>query len=206
MSPAVEGSVRSGWHLLVVTVDGFAKRLPADDLPTGRRARRGVWVSSVPVAAAFEVGAAGQVVLASALGKVQRVAVEDVPVRRRRVLSGGMAKGARVMRLAAGDRVAAVACVPEQPDGPADVVAAVSETNAPGLRRQIGIALSVGETVAQVVAPVRSGGPARMLPRGRWEATAVHAASRYWCGCCGRELPDQHAVYGCLDRHAAAVA
>jgi hypothetical protein len=141
------------------------------------------------------------VVLASALGKVERVAVAEVPVRRRRVLTAGqVSKGVRVMRLLAGDRVAAVACVPDEP---VDVVAGVAQSHAPGLNRLIGIALSAGESVAQVASPAHSGRAVRMLARERWAVSEVHAVSRYWCGGCGAELPDQHAVYGCLDRHAA---
>jgi hypothetical protein len=186
-------------YLLVVTEDGFAKRLPVAELPPRRRAAKGVCVSSVPLAAALEVGAGDEVVLASALGKVERVAVTEVPLRRRRVLSAGqMSKGVRVMRLPAGARVA---------DEPVDVAAGVAQSPAPGFQRQIRVALSValsaGESVAQVVIPARSGRTSPMLPREQWAATEVHAAGRYWCGSCGAEQPDPHAVYGCLDRHAA---
>jgi DNA gyrase/topoisomerase IV subunit A len=96
-------------YLLVVTEDGFAKRLPVAELPPRRRAAKGVCVSSVPLAAALEVGAGDEVVLASALGKVERVAVTEVPLRRRRVLSAGQMFGRALLGLAEEDVGALIA-------------------------------------------------------------------------------------------------
>jgi hypothetical protein len=103
-------------YLLVVTTDGYGKRLPVREITKQRhRGGMGVKVSSAPVAATIVVtGAKGDLVLMSAVGKVERIAVADVPVRHRHVRAGGtLPKGVRIMRLDPGDEVAA-ATVPEE--------------------------------------------------------------------------------------------
>jgi DNA gyrase/topoisomerase IV subunit A len=96
-------------HLLVVTVDGYGKRVPLADIPRRRRKTKGVKVSTAPVAAALMLDGPASIVIATSCGKITRIAADDIPVRRRTVGKGGrMAKGARIVRVEGGDRVTAV--------------------------------------------------------------------------------------------------
>jgi DNA gyrase/topoisomerase IV subunit A len=104
-----------GSALLVITEDGYGKRVPITDIPRTRRGAGGVHLSSVPVAATLMVRGGEHVMIATATGKLERVAADQVPMRRRRVRSGGtLAKGARLVRLVNGDRVTTAALTPPQ--------------------------------------------------------------------------------------------
>lgn len=102
-------------YLLVVTEDGYGKRIPMGDIPRQRnRGARGVKVSSAPLAAAFVLspGLDG-LVIATAKGKVERIAVSDVPIRRRKAVKNGkFSKGVSVIGLDPGDVVAGVVQTP----------------------------------------------------------------------------------------------
>lgn len=191
----------SATALLVVTVDGYAKLLDLVEVPLTDRGRKGVKLSSVRVAAMLPIALEDEFVIATRTGKVTRIAAADVPMHRRRVQSAGrVSKGARVVTLGEGDQVATadVAQTPRAaPDGHG------WPWGRAGLRR--------GETIAQAVVlsppipldEITPGGlPA--VPRDEWEQTAIHRASRYECAHCGREHPDPHAVYECIDRHVEA--
>lgn len=187
--------------LLVVTVDGYAKLLDPVEVPLTERGRKGVKLSSVPVAAMLPISLEDEIVIATRTGKVTRIAAADVPMHRRRVQAAGrVSKGARMVTLAEGDQVAT-----------ADVVqtprAATNGCDWPwgtaGLRR--------GETIAQktvLSAPIPldeiTPGGLPAVPREEWAQTAIHRASRYECAHCGREHPDPHSVYLCIDRHVEA--
>ena len=106
-------------EVLLVTEDGYAKRMPIRDIPKTRRGAAGRRVSTVPLAAAITIANANtdvMVVLVSANGKVQVVPLAEVPARRRARSNAHQSKGARVMTLAPGDRVASVVLAsPERP-------------------------------------------------------------------------------------------
>jgi hypothetical protein len=100
-------------YLLIVTSDGYAKRLALAEVPTRRPNAKGVRVSSEPVVAAMVVGDGSDLLIATRLGKVERVAAVDVPILHRRVLARGrMAKGTRLVDLAGTDTVARVVQCP----------------------------------------------------------------------------------------------
>jgi DNA gyrase subunit A len=100
-------------YLLILTDDGYGKRLPLGEVPTRRAGPKGVRVSSEPVAAAIVVGGDGDLLVGSATGKVKRISVASVPIHRRRVQTGGrMSRGARVVELGASDRVCHVVGCP----------------------------------------------------------------------------------------------
>jgi hypothetical protein len=84
--------------------------------PADRRAVKGVKISTVPVAAAIWIdGGDGDVVIATTRGKIERVAISSIPVRRRRVTSAGrVARGVCVVRLSEGDRVASAEVAPPE--------------------------------------------------------------------------------------------
>lgn len=93
--------------LFVVTVDGYAKRVPVRDIPRTRRGRQGVRLSFEPLAGAVAVDLADEVLIAtSPVGNVVRLAVADVPVKGRR------ARGVRAVKLPHAARVSKVAVVP----------------------------------------------------------------------------------------------
>ena len=97
----------AGW-LLVITVDGYAKRVPLADIPLTGRGRRGVRVTAErhAVAGAVVVDTGDDVLVATRSGKVQRFAASDVPTRTRK------RRGVRAVRLASSDAVAKVTPVP----------------------------------------------------------------------------------------------
>lgn len=194
--------------LLVVTEDGYAKRVPLEDISPRRRGAKGVCLSSVPVAAVMEVDGTGDLVIATGSGQIERIAVGDVPVRRRRVLSSGrLAKGALVVRLAKGDRVASVAS--SDPPG-------VAQCPPPG-REPVDwpwgtIGLRDGERFGQMAVlhpphpldSISTGGQP-VVPRDEWANTDVHQASTYFCAHCGEQYAHPEDVYGCIDAHAVRV-
>ena len=193
-------------YLLLVTEDGFGRRVAVDDVRrTKGRNAVGVNISRVPVAAALVVDSTdAEVVIATANGKVERLRVGDVPTRRRSdPNTGRMSKGLRVIRLEPGDRVASVALsTPVEMPPPAT-------NGGPWVGGRVG--LEDGESVAQAtvftrvldVAEIEPGGePA--IPAEEWARTEVHRHSSYWCVHCGASHPDPEAVYGCIDRHAAS--
>ncbi len=190
--------------LLIVTRDGHAKRVSSDDVPRRRRnggRAHGVRLSSVPVAAVFGVED-GEVIIASARGKIVRMAVGDIPTRRRRVTRGKLSSGPRVIRLARGDRVASVAIVPEH----------VPQSHADGIVEPIWpwgrVGLRDGEELAQKVILHRprsldsmTTGGRPVVARDEWAQTSVHESSAYYCAHCHHPHVDPLAVYECIDRH-----
>jgi DNA gyrase/topoisomerase IV subunit A len=189
--------------LLIVTEDGFAKRVPVSEIRTKKhKGGMGVMVSSVPVVATLTVeGTAGDLVIASTHGKVERIGVSEVPIRRRNVTKGNLSKGLRVMRLRDGDRVAsaAIAADAEKTRSDAPVAEGAPNTGHDDLAREAALfsrALGKAEALDQVTAPAPHDGPRPpMLPADEWERTEVHRHSRYWCGRCGLELDGPHAFY-----------
>lgn len=199
--------------LVVVTEDGYAKRVPMEDIPQTRRGTKGRLVSSASVAAVVTVDdLEGDLVVATARGKVERVAVRSIPARRREVKKGRVSKGARVVALDAGDRVASAAVATDDPAQTVETPAQSAPAPLRGADWPHGrVGLREGERVGSCVVfgplvpleEIRPGGkPA--VPREEWATTAIHAASRYWCGHCGQEREDPEAVYACIDAHAAA--
>ena len=94
--------------LLVVTDDGYGKRIPLATIRRMGRGTTGVAVSSVPVAFSAVVAELGELVLASACGKIERISVAEIPVRTRKSQRGrGQSKGARLIALDDADRVTA---------------------------------------------------------------------------------------------------
>jgi hypothetical protein len=195
-------------YLLVVTEGGYAKRIAVDDV---RRTKRlgglGVGVSRAPLVAALVVGEDGELLLASARGKVQRVAVASIPTRRR---GTGASRGVRIMRCDPGDTIATGALAA----GEADAVQIPPNINPQTIRAEewpggrVGLRAGERTRSAIVFGPLLDldaldlpGDPAE--DRETWALGAVHAVSAYWCVHCGREQPDPAAVYDCIDRHAA---
>lgn len=195
-------------YLLVVTEDGYAKRVAVDDVRrTKGRGGLGVGVSRVPLVAALVVGEDGELLLASARGKVQRVAVSSIPRRRR---GTGASRGVRIMRCDPDDAIATVALAAPEPNvaqiPPNFDPQTIRAEEWPGGR----IGLRAGERThsAVVFGPLRdlgeldlAGDPAE--DRETWASGDVHAASAYWCVHCGQEHPDPAAVYECIAGHVA---
>ncbi|MDR7481606.1 MAG: DNA gyrase subunit A [Armatimonadota bacterium] len=97
-----------GQYLLTVTEQGYGKRTPFAQYPVKRRGGMGVINIKVtkrngPVVAVRAVDDDDEVLIISATGIVNRVAVREIAVQ------GRQAQGVLVKRLEAGDRVAAVA-------------------------------------------------------------------------------------------------
>jgi hypothetical protein len=72
--------------LLVITVDGYGKRVALDDIPLRRRTAKGVKLSTAPVAAAMLVGERDSLLIASARGKIVRVGAGHADALRERWL------------------------------------------------------------------------------------------------------------------------
>jgi DNA gyrase/topoisomerase IV subunit A len=188
--------------LLVVTEDGYAKRIPVSEIRrTKGRGTQGVKVSSSPVAFSAVVEEDDELVLASERGKIERVAVASIPTRRREVRPGGrLSKGVPVMTLADGDQLAA---------GAVTRVAEKDVQTAPAADWPAGrVGLLPGERIASAdvsgcilsVSEVEPGGePA--VEGSEWAQTEIHALSSYWCVHCGEQHEDPEAVYDCIDRH-----
>jgi hypothetical protein len=102
-------------HVLLVTRDGFGKRVPVDQIRRTHRSAKGVRVSAAPPVAALIVDEhTDEVIVQSRQGMTQRLRVRDVPIRRQR---NPNSKGARIMRLDRGDEIATVAVVPQIDSG-----------------------------------------------------------------------------------------
>ena len=87
--------------LLVVTEDGYRKRVPLDLLRGYQRGMIKIRALGRRLTLAAEVGNLDQVHLTSSQEKVIQLAVSGVPIM------GRKARGARVMRLQSGERVTA---------------------------------------------------------------------------------------------------
>jgi len=85
--------------LLVVTEDGYGKRVPLDLLRGYQRGMIKIRALGRRLTLAAEVGNLDQVLLTSSQEKVIQLAVSRVPIM------GRTARGARVMRLESGERV-----------------------------------------------------------------------------------------------------
>src|SRR4051812_1337816 len=105
-----DASARRGESLLVVTADGYGKRIGMRDLMRRQRGAKGYAVvaepGTVPVVAALVVGRRDELLIATRRGQMMRLPAADVPVYRRR------ARGVRVVRLRDGDEIARVVRVP----------------------------------------------------------------------------------------------
>jgi len=186
-------------YVLVVSEDGYGKRVPVDEIRrTKGRNVTGVNLSRVPIAAALVVDRTdGEVVLMTANGKIQRIRVGDVPTRRRSdPKSGRISKGARIMRLDAGDRVATAALTG---------VEIVAEPRRRTVWSAGRVGLKTGEETRQTAILTRVPGrrAESVMPRDEWAQTEVHRHSMYFCSVCGAQHPDPEAVYACLDEHEA---
>ncbi len=209
-----------GANLLIVTTDGYGKRIPTAEIRRTNRGAVGVRVSRVPVAIAMVVDSGAEhsgaeLVIATTSGKVQRIRVDDVPIRSRAYRSDGqyvISNGARVVRLRPGDRVAAGSRSERVFDTGA--LKPILETDATGMeakmRMAMKVALSKGESVGEIqvhshlreLAEIPTGG-SLPVARDEWVHGDVHAHSSYWCRHCGAEHGDPQSVYECIDRHVA---
>jgi hypothetical protein len=191
-------------YLLIITEDGFGKRVPLSEIPcTKGRGGLGAIVSKHDIAAALVVSDDDtDLLIASTGGIVQRVALSDVRVVRRGNSHRKASRGVRVMTLDAGDAVATAAVAAEidagDREGPPPAIRAAEW---PGGR----VALRDGErTRAEVVfAPLREWDDPPTGDLVGDQDPAIAAMSSYWCVRCGAEHPDAESVYGCLDNHAA---
>jgi len=118
--------------LLLITVDGFGKRVPTRQIRLTGRDRKGVRVIAhgATVAAALMVRDSDTIVIATRAAKIQTVAAHEVP------RMGRTARGARVVRLLDGDTVASAAVtVPVNGQRPANVARETRSAAADGLER-----------------------------------------------------------------------
>jgi len=101
-------------EIILITTDGYGKRMAVADIRKTGRNRKGVQISKAPLAAAITITHTNHdLVLASAGGKIQVIAVADLPLRRRTQRGGpGRSRGARVMTLSDDDYVAGAALAP----------------------------------------------------------------------------------------------
>ena len=197
-------------YLLLVDEDGRGKRIPVGEVRHVMRGRVGVNVSTVPLAVSLVVDdPTAELLLMTKAGKVQRVRVADVPVRRRASDGGRPAKGARIIRLLDGDRIASGTLATPVETRPAALRTPSPGDSWPGGR----VGLKRGESVTDVriLNPQRS--LAEITPGGtmavtadEWKATDVHQPSRYWCAHCGVKHPDPESVYTCIGNHARSTA
>ena len=197
--------------LLVVTVDGYAKRVPLDDIPVRRRNTKGVVLSSVPIAAVLKVDGSETLLIATKRGKIERVAVSEIPERRRRVQSGGrVAKGAAVLSLAEGDRVVSAALASDDPAAVAQCLPdALGEVDWPwgtsGLNpgeRIVDTAVLLPPHPLEAISP----GGRMAVSRDEWAKTEIHKASSYSCAHRGQQYEHPEDVCACIDGHLALVA
>ena len=104
--------------LLIVTTNGFGKLTPVSQYPRQRRAGSGVRTFKLnektgDVAAARLVSLSQQVMIISADGIVIRTPVKEEDPTKGITTHGRSTQGVRLMRLADGDRVVAIACFSE---------------------------------------------------------------------------------------------
>ena len=104
---------REGEALLTLTEHGFGKRTRFTQYPLKHRGGMGVIALKVtartgPVAAVRPVNADDEILIISSRGEVLRTSVKDIP------LMGRAAQGVHVKKLAAGDRLAAVATISKE--------------------------------------------------------------------------------------------
>lgn len=202
-------------YLLIVTTDGYGKRLPLESITLTRRGIHGAKVSSVPIAAAFEAEEDGEIVLSTSSRKVVRIPLATVAVRRRKALEGGrLTKGVRLVKLPKGETITAASLV--QAADPSDDAQNGVQGVPNGLRGHNGGPADPwplqGLSRASIIFnfhPLKNldeivpGGMPR-IPRSEWSATPIHEESVYHCLHCRRQHPDPHAVYGCIDSHVRA--
>jgi DNA gyrase subunit A len=101
--------------VLVVTEEGYGKLSPVDDYPRQQRAGSGVRTFKVvdktgKVVAAKIVEACHELMITSAEGIVTRTPVKEKDPKLGITIQGRSTQGVRLMRLAEGDRVTAIAC------------------------------------------------------------------------------------------------
>jgi len=168
-------------------------------------------ISSVPVVAVLMVDGSETVLIATKRGRVNRVAVSTIPVRRRRVQSGDrVAKGAAVFNLDEGDRVATAELASDTP-------AAVAQCLPTGLgavewpwgtsgqnpgERIVESAVLLPRRPLESIAP----GGRMTVARDEWAKTEIHRAGSYSCAHCGQRYEHPEDVYACIDGHVARVA
>ena len=107
--------------LLIVTSGGFGKLTPIGDYPRQHRAGSGVRTFKLTektgeVAAARLVSPSQQLMIISADGIVTRTPVKEKDPRRGITLQRRSTQGVRLMRLASGDRIVAIACLDMEGD------------------------------------------------------------------------------------------
>jgi hypothetical protein len=211
-------------HLLLVTEDGYGKRISSTDIRRTNRGTQGVRVSRRPVAIAIVVEADGSeatdtdsdLLISTTSGKVQRISIADVPIKCRTYSTNGprgIPTGARITRLRDGDRVASgMLSNSSGATGPSNSPVTDATAMGPHIRAEMGVALHEGESIGEICVlhplgtnplgeldEIRSFGQ-QAESRNDWTETEVHARSTYWCSHCGRQHTDPHAVYACLDR------
>jgi len=95
-------------YLLVITEDGYGKRVLTSEIPRTNRRTQGVSVSHTPIAAALVVDeSTPELIIQTRAGKTQRIKTSAVPIRHR---ARGR-RGVRLIRLMPDDLVASVAPV-----------------------------------------------------------------------------------------------
>ena len=93
----------SAQFMLVVIENGYGKRIRVSEIRRTKPGAVGVKVSKVPVAAALVVEADDDLLIATALGKIERVTVAPIPIGRRpNRKRGAISKGVRIVRLEPG--------------------------------------------------------------------------------------------------------
>jgi len=107
--------------LLIVTSGGFGKLTPIGDYPRQHRAGSGVRTFKLTektgeVAAARLVSPSQQLMIISADGIVTRTPVKEKDSRRGITIQKRSTQGVRLMRLAPGDRIVAIACLDMEKD------------------------------------------------------------------------------------------
>jgi hypothetical protein len=198
-------------HLLIITESGFGKRVPVDEVRRTNRGARGVNASRDKVAVAIVVNDPdADLVLATAEGKVERVAVASIPVRRRaNRKTGAISKGIRVIRPGRNDRVASGSLATGVETPAAGLLHTLPTERLSGLRLALGDGESVDTGSMVTFGPLRPiedlvPGGDLAVDRKDWASGEVHACSSYWCSRCGLRHQDPEAAYRCIDAHVAA--
>jgi DNA gyrase subunit A len=95
-------------YLLIVTEDGYGKRLPVASIRKTKRGLAGVTVSPAAVAGAIVLDPDDkEIVIATRKAKITVLSISDIPVKDRR------ARGIRLVQLQPGDAVAKATVVPQ---------------------------------------------------------------------------------------------